>query len=356
MKEKIAGISVFVNLILAVGKIIIGLAMKSSAIIAEGVHSGVDVLSSLISFFGIKVSKKPKDKEHPYGHYKFEVMSGLIITLFLFFTGIWTIYGSIKSFIAPQLISLSYYGLGIMLLSTVLNLFMSRIKIRIGKKENSLSLLSDGVHDRVDIYTSIVVLIGLLIMPYWIYVDSILAFLIGLYILKESLSLGKEATDSLLDVSAGQEIDSQIKSIGEKEKLDVSDIKTQKKGSVITANLVIKLENKLSVEEATSISTNFRKTLMKNIENLSYVAIQISSHDIENNFFKPTETFAGIKVGNGFAWNRHGKFAKNLTDAKALGPGGNCICSSCGYVQEHQKGTPCSKVKCSNCGLPLVRE
>ena len=109
MKEKIAGLSVIVNLFLAIGKVVIGLAIKSSAILAEGVHSGMDVFSSLISLFGIKVSQKPKDKEHPYGHYKFEVLSGLIITTLLFVAGIWTIYQAIQSFMNPNIIIIIWH-------------------------------------------------------------------------------------------------------------------------------------------------------------------------------------------------------------------------------------------------------
>jgi len=221
MKERIAGISVFVNLFLAVGKIIVGFLAKSASVIAEGIHSGMDVLSSGISLIGIKISKKPVDKKHPYGHYKFEVLSGLIITLFLFGTGLWILYQAYKGFVNPEFVSMSYLALGIMILSAVANEIMSRLKVRYGKKENSLSLLSDGVHDRVDVYTSIAVLIGLIIMPYWIYVDSILAGLIGLYILKESFSLGKEATYSLLDISAKPEIENKIKKIIKNQKIKI---------------------------------------------------------------------------------------------------------------------------------------
>jgi len=84
MKERIALISIFVNLFLAIGKIIVGFFSKSASVLAEGIHSSMDVISSGISFIGIKISKKPVDKKHPYGHYKFEVLSGLIIYLNLF--------------------------------------------------------------------------------------------------------------------------------------------------------------------------------------------------------------------------------------------------------------------------------
>ncbi|MBD3252199.1 cation diffusion facilitator family transporter [Candidatus Pacearchaeota archaeon] len=355
MKEKIAGLSVFVNLILAVGKIIVGFLAKSTSVIAEGIHSGMDVISSGISLVGIRISKKPVDKKHPYGHYKFEVLSGLVITILLFATGIWIIYEAYKGFLNPEIVSISYLALGIMLLSVILNEITARLKIHYGKKENSLSLLSDGVHDRVDVYSSIAVLIGLLIMPYWVYIDSILALLIGLYILKESLSLGKEATDSLLDVSAGEEIEDKIKKIAEQNNIEISDIKTQKKGAIVTANIEIQLPSKINVEEATKISKNLKENLIKNIEPLEYVAIQIKSHDFTDSYYQPKDIVSKI-TNRGFGWQRKGKFKDKIKEAEGKGPEGYCVCKKCGYRIKHQRGTPCSTIKCPKCKVNLTRE
>ena len=88
MKEKVALISILANIFLTVSKLIVGFATGSSAVFAEGLHSGMDILSSAISFIGIKIAKKPIDKKHPYGYYKFEVMAGLAITVILFLTGL----------------------------------------------------------------------------------------------------------------------------------------------------------------------------------------------------------------------------------------------------------------------------
>ena len=230
MKEKIAILSVLSNLILAVGKVLAGILAKSASVLAEGIHSSMDVLSSTISLIGIKIAKKPVDKKHPYGYYKFEVLSGFFITLILFATGIGIIYEAYKSFLDPNKLVLTYFALGIMIVSAIVNEVMARLKIYYGKKEGSISLLSDGIHSRVDVWTSIAVLAGLILTKFWVYADSLLAFLIGLYILKESFSLGKEATDSLLDVSAGEEIEKKIKKIAKENKLKISELKTLKKG------------------------------------------------------------------------------------------------------------------------------
>ena len=134
MKIKIAILSVFVNLILAVGKIIAGFLANSASVLAEGIHSSMDVISSAISLIGIKISKKPVDEKHPYGHYKFEVLSGLIITGILFLAGLWMIYEAYRGFINPEFVSLSYLAVIVMISSVILNEIMARLKIYYGKK------------------------------------------------------------------------------------------------------------------------------------------------------------------------------------------------------------------------------
>jgi len=360
MKEKIASLAVFANLLLAIGKISIGFIAGAASVFAEGIHSAMDVLSSGISFIGIKIAKKPVDEKHPYGHYKFEVLSGLIITIILFLTGAFIFYDSLREIQNPSPINIGYLALGVMLISAIVNEFMARLKIKYGKKENSISLLSDGIHSRVDVWASVVVLAGLLLTKYfgWIYADPILAMLIGLYIIKESFSLGKEATDSLLDVSAGKEVEDKIKEIAKEQNIEISDLKTQKKGSAITANIEIKLSNKLNVEEATKISNKLKKELINKIEMLEYVAIQIKSHDVETSFFRPTkylETFERVS-GKGFGWQRKGKFKNIIKESKGKGPEGYCICPKCKYKQKHERGVPCVTLKCPKCGSIMERE
>ena len=81
MREKIAVISILANIVLAGGKVTIGVFSNSAAVLAEGIHSFMDIFSSAIGYIGIKISRKPEDPKHPYGHYKFEVLAGFFITL-----------------------------------------------------------------------------------------------------------------------------------------------------------------------------------------------------------------------------------------------------------------------------------
>ena len=331
MKGKVALWSILVNLILAAGKVIVGILTNSASVLAEGIHSGMDIFSSGISLIGIKTAKKPVDKEHPYGHYKFEVLSGLFITLILFVTGIWIIYEAYRRFLRPLPLEFTYLALAIMLFSAVINEIVARMKIHYGKKEVSISLLSDGVHSRIDVYTSLAVMIGLILTRYWVHADSLLALVIGLYIIKESFSLGKESTDSLLDISAGEEVENRIKEIVRKENIELSELKTQKKGSAITANLKIRLPGKLKVDEATVISNKLKKQLVNGINRLEYVAVQIESHDISTGSFRLVEPVTGTKFGRGVGWQRRGKFKETMPESRGFGPDGYCLCEKCGH-------------------------
>jgi len=366
MKEKIAFYSFLVNFVLAVGKLIVGFIAGSASVIAEGMHSGMDVVSSIVIFFGIKVSGKPSDEKHPYGYQKFEVLSGVLVTLLLFGSGLWVLYEAYQGFLEPEIISLSYIALGVMLFSAVLNEAMARLKIYYGKKENSVSLLSDGVHDRVDVYTSIAVVIGLLIMPYWIYADAVLAALIGFYILKESFELGKEATDSLLDSKAEDETEDKIRQVLKENNIELADMKTQKRGSSVSANLEIKLSKDKSVEEAEKISEDLRKQLLEKVEVLNYVAIQIKSLELTSSYYKPDY---GLGIGSfnprgrGYGWRKKGggrmqELAKEKigNDVKAAGPGGYCVCPKCGKKVKHEAGKPCFEMICPVCVERMKRE
>ena len=343
MKEKIAGLSILANVILASGKIFVGIISNSAAILSSGIDSLVDIFSSIVSFVGIKIAKKPADEKHPYGHYKYEVLGGVVITIIILITGLGIIYDSYQNFLHPGEITINYLAFSVMVFSVLVNGIMSKLKIKYGQKENSISLLSDGVHSKIDVYTSLAILIGLFLTKYWIHADAVLSFLMGLYIIKGAFSIGKEAIGSLLDVSADKEIEEKMKLVVKEQNIELDSLKTQKKGSIITANLEIKLKKDLKIEEATKISNSLREKLMKEIENLQYVSIQIKSHEVETSFYQP-------RFGKSFGWQRKGKFQKD-----GQGPGGYCVCPECDYKIKHKRGTPCSHLKCPSCQVDLKR-
>lgn len=349
MKEKIALVSIVLNSLLSAGKLAAGILTGSSAVLAEGFHSFMDIIASAISFVGIKMSQKPGDREHPYGHYKFEVLAGVLITVILFMTGLGIVREAWQGFMYPQQIHEGYLAYAVMFFSAIMNGIISWFKINIGKKENSMALLSDGVHSQVDFFVSLAVMVGLVLSRFWIHADALLTLLIGLYIIKESLSLGKEASDSLLDASAGDETEEKIRMISERNNVHVVSVKTQKKGSAITANLVIALPGNLNVDEASKVSDTLRAALVSEIEHLVYVVTQIESGDVTIGYYRPT-------FGRRYRWKQqHEKTIPSAISSQS-GPGGYCICPHCGYTVVHQKGVPCASVLCPRCNTALERK
>ncbi len=342
MEQKISLLGLAANVFLGATKIGIGLLSRSTAILAEGIHSGMDVLSSIINYVGVKNSKKPADKEHPYGHHKVEVLSGFLITIILFLTGLWIIYEAICSFISPEVVEVTFLSVGIMILSTVINAVMSHIKIRYGKKYSSISLVTDGVHSKVDVLTSFAVIVGLFFSRYFIYTDSLIAVFIGVYIIKESLSLGKEATDSLLDTSAGEEIEDAISTVVKKKGITITGLKTQKRGPRISANIVIDLPKQLTVDKGAMITRQLEADLTGSIENLDYISIQIESQGISSNYYRPN-------FGKHIHWQKG-------NEGHGYGAEGYCICPNCDYRVKHERGKPCAHLICPNCHIELKRE
>jgi cation diffusion facilitator family transporter len=342
MERRTAALGLAVNAVLAVGKILAGLASRSTAVLAEGLHSGMDVLSSGISLIGITVSRKPEDAGHPYGHFKAEVLAGLFITIILFLTGGWIIYDAAAHLGSPRAPVVGLVSLGAMAVSALANEIMARVKIRAGRKADSLSLLSDGVHSRLDVFTSLAVVGGLFLTKWFVHADAVMAILIGLYILRESFVLGRKATDSLIDASAGEEIDGRIRDIVSARRISLSALRTQKRGPAITANLEIELAAGLTVDEATRTADSLKEDLMKEIVNLRYVAVQIRSRAISTSSFQP-----GPGLGRRLGWP---------AGRGASGPGESCVCTACGAETPHERGVPCSSARCPRCGGPLTRK
>ena len=363
IKNLIAILAIIANIFLAAGKLIVGAISSSAAILADGINSGTDIVASLISYIGIKTAQKPADKEHPYGHEKAEFISGLIITIIIFLSSLYIIYDAIMGLITGSELSLGMLAFIVMGGSALINGVMSQLKIYYGKKYDSASLISDGVHSRIDLLVSLGIFIGLFLTRIYAPLDSILALLVGLYILKESFELGKETTDSLLGESAGESVENKIKDIVKKNKLELKQLKTQKLGAKIFAELKIKLPSKLKIEEADSLMKKLENNLLQNVNKLEYISIQIESHDISTGFHK-----SAFGIGKGLGWGRGLRRMDKQGDSKTkgqdsgekqgAGPEGYCVCpkENCNYKIKHKPGIPCKELKCPEHNIGLVRE
>jgi len=279
-QEKISLISTLVNFLLALAKLIIGLLTNSVALIADAIHSGMDIFSSLVTFLGIKAAKKPVDEKHPYGYYRAESLAGLTVAVLLGFSGAWIIYEGSSRFLEMEPVIFSLWAIGLMAATIIINEVMARLKFHYGRKHESLSLVADAEHSRADVISSVGVLIGLVAVRYFIYADALIALLIGLYILKETFSIGKEITDSLLDV-ANPELEKKIRGTVTAQRIELADLKTRKIGGANFAELKIKLDPRLKLDKASYLAKSLKNQLLDNFPQLKYVVISVESHEIK---------------------------------------------------------------------------
>jgi len=279
-KERVSLISVCVNIALAVAKLGVGFFVNSIALIADGLHSSLDIFSSFVTFLGIKISKRPVDERHPYGFYRVESLTGLFVALLLFTSAVWIIWEGIDSFLSPKPVYFSAWAIGVILLSVVLNELMARLKFRYGRRYESLSLVADAEHSRADVLSSLGVLIGLFLVRYYAFADAVVAILIGLYIVWESFKVGREITDSLLDVS-NKEIEERIRKICSAHKIGISGMKTRKIGGANFAELKINIDPKLRVNQVSKITKSLEERLLRNIPELKYIIISIEPHEMK---------------------------------------------------------------------------
>ena len=200
-KTSAAGLSIISNSLLVALKIAVGLAMGSVSVLSEGVHSAVDLLAALIAFFSIRAAAKPADEEHEFGHGKLENISGTIEALLIFLAAGLIIYEAIDKIInraKPEFITL---GIGIMAFSAVLNFFVSRRLHRIAHSSDSVALEADAWHLTTDVYTSLGVFVGLVVvrLTHWYILDPIIAIGVALLIIRAAWNITLKSVSGLVD-------------------------------------------------------------------------------------------------------------------------------------------------------------
>ncbi len=208
----------------------------SVAILSEAIHSLLDLLASFIAFLSVRISSKPADKEHPYGHGKVENISGTIETLLIFVAGIWIIYECIHKIITPTPIKLPVLGILVMLLGALINFVVSRIVYRTAKNTNSVAMKSNALHLLTDVYTSLGVALSLWIVHLtgWYILDPIIGIILACYIMIEAFKLMKETFPPLLDARLSKEEEEQIIQIIEsfkEEYIEYHDFRTRRSGA-----------------------------------------------------------------------------------------------------------------------------
>ncbi|WP_156735655.1 cation diffusion facilitator family transporter [Bacillus velezensis] len=233
--SKIAFLSVISNSLVVMLKIVVGIITGSVAILSEAIHSFLDLIAAFIAFISVRISKKPADTGHPYGHGKVENLSGTIETILIFAAGIWMIYECVQKLVNPAPVHLPVLGIVVMLAGALINLIVSKFVKREAEKVNSVAMKSNALHLLTDVYTSLGVAASLLVVTLteWYILDPIIGMVLAMYIIYEAFKLMKEAFPPLIDTRLSEEEEKTILKIIEtfqQEFIEIHDFRTRRSG------------------------------------------------------------------------------------------------------------------------------
>ena len=206
-------ISIILNTLLFGLKYWVGIKTFSIAIIADAWHTLSDSLTSLVVIIGFKVSSKPADKKHPYGHGQAEIISSVIIGTMLAIVGFNFLIASIQRFINHQSAVYGNLAVIVFIISVIVKEGLAQFSIRAGKKINSQSLIADGWHHRSDALVSLMVLVGIFMGEYFWWVDSIMGIIVSLVIFYTTYIILKESISSLIGEEPSEDFEAEIRKI-----------------------------------------------------------------------------------------------------------------------------------------------
>jgi cation diffusion facilitator family transporter len=219
LKEKTARLSVISNTLLVLMKFIVGFALGSVSIISEAIHSSMDLIAAVIAFFSVRKSAEPPDAHHEFGHGKFEDISGLIEALLIFIAAILIIReallkltGEQSELLKPELL---IFGIAVMGVSALVNWFVSQRLMKVARESESIALESDAWHLRTDVYTSLGVFAGLILIRLTgiTIIDPLFALGVAVVIMKAAYDLTRRSLSDLIDHSIPAWDEQRIKEI-----------------------------------------------------------------------------------------------------------------------------------------------
>ncbi len=268
-KKNVAISSVIAAFFITAAKITVGVLTGSLGIISEALHSALDFIAAIITYIAVHFADQPADYSHHYGHGKIESLSALIETVLLVITCAWIIYEAINRLVTGNFhLEVTFWSYAVVILSIIVDFSRSRALLKVAKKHNSQALEADALHFSTDIWSSLVVLLGLICAQIgWHKADSIAALAVAIIVIGISYKLGKKAVDTLLD-KAPNELIPIIKKIL-KEFPEVSSyhsLKVRQSGADTFIEISIHFSPNLHINKAHNITENIESRICSHVE------------------------------------------------------------------------------------------
>ena len=278
--SKLSTIGILGNVLLAAFKLISGILGNSGAMISDAVHSLSDVFATLIAYIGVLMSKRPEDKEHPYGHERLECVASLILGIILAVTGLGIGYTGIHKIIEPSELEVpTLLPLIAAVVSIVVKEGMFWYTMYYAKKLDSSAFKADAWHHRSDAISSVgsFIGIGLAKIGYPI-MDPIASIIICLCILKVSFDITKDALEKMLDTSCSKEFEDDVQNfIKQQQGVEGIDLfHTRQFGNKVYVELEISVDRNRTLVEAHEIAETVHKNLEEQFPSIKHVMIHVN--------------------------------------------------------------------------------
>jgi cation diffusion facilitator family transporter len=313
-KKRVALSSVIAAVFLTLIKIIVGLLTNSLGILSEAAHSGLDLIAAGVTYFAVRVSDQPPDTVHHYGHGKVENLSALIETLLLLVTCVWIVYEAISRLIVPVHVEATIWSFVVMGTSIIVDLSRSRALMKTAKKYKSQALEADALHFSTDIWSSSVVILGLIALrlaPWfeanaglpveWLYrADAIAALGVSGIVVYISYKLGRKTINVLLDAAEKdsakkiEEIVSNIQGVQA-----IQRTRVRHSGAETFIDLTIEVPRTATFEETHLLSTEVEKTIggiIPRSDVMVHIEPVIKDHHSLIEMVRSTAAMEGLRV------------------------------------------------------------
>ncbi|MBE9913900.1 cation transporter [Paenibacillus donghaensis] len=278
-------ISLISNILLTALKIITGFVFNSKVLVADGIHNAGDVVATVAALTSAMVSRKPADEDHPYGHGKAEAIASGFVALILIVAALLMVYKSIESFWEPPAAA-SWVALAAALVSLIWKQALYMYCIRVGRAENSRSLIATAYDHIADVYASAAAVIGIGIalagdyfhIPFTEYGDSAAGIIVSYLVIRLGFKMGREAIDILMDKNITPEklteLSSIIYSVPNVKRVD--SIRARELGNAIIVDVKVSVPNQLTVKQGHDVSREVKKTIMRRMKHVGDVMVHLN--------------------------------------------------------------------------------
>lgn len=279
--NNIMRISVVTNSLLSIFKIIMGYIGKSSALIADGIHSFSDLLTDFFAMIGNYIAGKPADKKHPFGHGRLEYITSCGIGLVVLIIG----FSLIKKSMSSSICIPSLLVIVVSFITILVKYFLSFYLIKMGKIYNNNILISSGRESRADVYSSIVVLISSILVQFsnkiniFSYSDVVATIIVGIFIIKTGFLIIKENLSVLIgEQESNSDILGELKNfiLDDKNICSLDDLVMIKYGAYFKIIIEVSMESDLSLEQAHNNAHMLQNNIMKQYKWAKYITIHIN--------------------------------------------------------------------------------